>query len=273
MCIRDSNKARDLCLLAVTNDLPVGTYTTIVPQTNLSITNDTGGCADVKSAITTFAGIVTAVISSPSSALPTADIGNYPNNRFATPIGGLTNDGQYYIRYVDANTIELATTLSGSKIDLTSQGQGVGHSLRCFVDGTNDSFRLRCDTIDLGTKIGKTAATSQLMLSINGLIANPATYTLSNNIVTFVTPPLVNSKIIAMYYDRSSYTSSFVLDQIGDEIKSFNTGISGLGTHTFVSGVTNAIQVTSGSQFTAQSGTSYTPGTGVLEINIGSHSM
>ena len=267
------NKARDLCLLAVTNDLPVGTYTTIVPQTNLSITNDTGGCADVKSAITTFAGIVTAVISSPSSALPTADVGNYPNNRFATPIGGLTNDGQYYIRYVDANTIELSATLSGSKIDLTSQGQGVGHSLRCFVDGTNDSFRLRCENIDLGTKIGKTAATSQLMLSINGLIANPATYTLSNNIVTFVTPPLVNSKIIAMYYDRSSYTSSFVLDQIGDEIKSFNTGISGLGTHTFVSGVTNAIQVTGGSQFTAQSGTSYTPSTGLLIIDIGTHSL
>ena len=52
------NKARDLCLLAVTNDLPVGTYTNIVPQTDLSITTDAGGCADVKSAITTFAGIV-----------------------------------------------------------------------------------------------------------------------------------------------------------------------------------------------------------------------
>ena len=127
------NKARDLCLLAVTNDLPIGTYTTIVPKTDLSITNDAGGCADVKSAITTLAGIVTGAISNPSAALPTADVGNYPNNRFATPIGGLSNDGQYYIRYVDANTIELSATLSGSKIDLTSQGQGVGHSLRCFI--------------------------------------------------------------------------------------------------------------------------------------------
>ena len=105
------------------------------------------------------------------------------------------------------------------------------------------------------------------MLSINGLIANPATYTLANDVVTFATPPLANSKIIAMYYDRASYTSSFVLDQIGDEIKTFGTGYSGLGTHTFVSGVTNAIQITGGGQRTALSGTSYNPQTGLLIID------
>ena len=180
------NKARDLCLLAVTNDLPVGTYTNIVPQTDLSITNDSGGCADVKSAINTLAGIVTAVIASPSSALPTTDAGNYPNNRSGIPIGGLANGSQYYIRYVDANTIELSLTLGGSKIDLTSQGSGVGHSLRCFIDGTNNSFKLRVNGVDLNTQLGKTAGTSQLLLSVNGLIANPATYTLSNSIVTFI---------------------------------------------------------------------------------------
>ena len=55
-----------------------------------------------------------------------------------------------------------------------------------------------------------------------------------------------------MYYDRASYSGSFVLDQIGDEIKSFGTGISGTGVHAFVSGVTNAIQITGGGQrFTA----------------------
>ncbi len=267
------NKARDLCLLAVTNDLPVGTYTNIVPQTDLSITNDSGGCTDVKSAITTLAGIVTNAITNPSQALPTQDIGNYPNNRYNTPIGGLTHNAQYYIRYVDANTIELSSTINGSAIDLTSQGGGVGHSLRCFVDGTNDSFRLQIDGVDLNTKLGKTAQTSQLLLSVNGLIANPATYTLSNSIVTFVTPPLSNTRIIAMYFDRSSYSGSFVLDQIGDEVKTFGTGYSGLGVHTFVSGVTNAIQVIGGAQFTAQSGTQYNPTTGILQINIGSHSL
>ncbi len=267
------NKARDLCLLAITNDLPIGTYTTIVPQTNLSITNDSGGCQDVKSAITVLAGIVTSAIASPASALPTADVGNYPNNRSGTPIGGLTNGSNYFIRYIDANTIELAATLSGNKIDLTSQGSGVGHSLRCLVDGTNTAYRLRVDGVELDTQIGKTANKSQLMISINGIIANPVTYTLASNIITFIAPPLSDSKIIAMYYDRSSYSDSFVLDQIGDEIKSFNTGLSGLGTHTFVSGVTNAIQVTAGSQFTAASGTAYNPSTGVLTINIGSHTL
>ena len=267
------NKARDLCLLAVTNDLPVGTYTNIVPQTDLSITTDAGGCADVKSAITTFAGIVTNVIANPSAALPTVDTGNYPNNRFATPIGGLSNGGKYYVKVVDANTIKLSLTDGGSDIDLTSQGAGVGHSLNCKIDGTNDSFRLRVDGVELNTKIGKTAQTSQLLLSVNGLIANPATYVLSNNVVTFVTPPLSETKVIAMYYDRASYSGSFVLDQIGDEIKSFGTGISGTGVHTFVSGVTNAIQVTGGAQFTAQSGTTYDPLTGLLVIEIGSHSL
>ena len=267
------NKARDLCLLAVTNSLPIGTYTNIVPKTDLSITNDSGGCQDVKSAINVLAGIVTNVISTPSDPLPTIDVGNYPNNRYSVPVGGLSNSGSYYIRYVDANTIELSSTIGGSAINLTSQGSGVSHSIRCKVDGTNDSFLLKCDGVELGTKIGKTPQKTQLLLSVNGLIANPATYTFANNIVTFVTPPLSDSKIIVMYYDRSSYSGSFMLDQIGDEIKTFGTGLSGTGTHTFVSGVTNAIQVTGGSQFTAASGTTYDPLTGLLVIEIGSHSL
>ena len=105
----------------------------------------------------------------------------------------MTNGNQYYIKYVDANTIELSATDGGNAINLTVGG-GVSHLTNCKVDGTNDSFKLRIDGIDLNTKIGKTAATSQLLLSINGLIANPATYTVLNNIVTFVTPPLSDSK-------------------------------------------------------------------------------
>ena len=122
------NKAKDLCLLAVTNSLPTGTYTNRVPVQDLSITNDPGGCADVKSAITTLGNIITQGIDNPST-LPVSNTGNYPNNRTGTPVGGLTNGSNYYVRYVDANTIELATTEGGSAIDLTSLGTGVGHFL------------------------------------------------------------------------------------------------------------------------------------------------
>ena len=47
------------------------------------------------------------------------------------------------------------------------------------------------------------------------------------------------------------------------------------GTHIFVSGVTNAITASAGASgnFTAQSGTTYDPLTGVLVITIGSHSL
>ena len=115
------NKARDLCNLAVTNSLPAGTYTTIVPTTDLSITTDSGGCTDVKSAITTLSGIITNGIDNPST-LPTSNTGNYPNNRTGTAIGGISNNGTYYVKYVDANNIELATTEGGNAIDLTAVG-------------------------------------------------------------------------------------------------------------------------------------------------------
>ena len=47
------------------------------------------------------------------------------------------------------------------------------------------------------------------------------------------------------------------------------------GTHIFSSGVTDAITASAGASgnFTAQSGTTYNPQTGVLVINIGSHSL
>ena len=75
----------------------------------------------------------------------------------------MSNGGKYYVKVVDANKqSKLSLTDGGSDIDLTSQGAGVGHSLNCKIDGTNDSFRLRVDGVELNTKIGKTAQTSQL---------------------------------------------------------------------------------------------------------------
>ena len=84
------NKARDLCNLAVVNNLPIGTYTTIAPVKDLSITAPNDGCATVTSAITTLSAIITNGIDNPST-LPNPDVGNYPSTRTGTPIGGLTN--------------------------------------------------------------------------------------------------------------------------------------------------------------------------------------
>ena len=94
------------------------------------------------------------------------DTGNYPSTRFATPIGGLTNGNQYYIKYIDADNISLSATDGGNAINFTTVGGGVSHSLNCKVDGKNDTFKLRIDNIDLNTKIGKTASASQLLLSL-----------------------------------------------------------------------------------------------------------
>ena len=216
------NKARDLCNLAVTNSLPTGTYTTVAPVTDLSITNDPGGCADVKSAITSFAKIITDAIDNPST-LPTKNIGNYPNARTGTPIGGLTSGNNYYIKFDSADYIQLRESSGGSVINLSSVGTGVGHGFRIFQDGVNTQFKMRTGGIDIGTQIGKTAESKQMFVIVNGIVQNPANYSFANNILTFKEPLLEGSSVLAMYYDRSSYTSSFQLDTIGDELKTFDT--------------------------------------------------
>ena len=215
------NKARDLALLAITNDLPAGTYTSIAPRTDLSITLDSGGCQNVKSAITTLSAILTEGIDNPGT-IPDEDRGNYPLQRTGTPIGGLTSGDPYYIRYVDANTIELASASGGSAINFSAVGQGLAHQLRVYADGTNTQFKVRTDSTDISTEIGKTAAKEQLFVIINGIVQNPANYTFASDVITFGVAPLEGSNILMMYYDRASYTSSFQLDQIGDEIKTFN---------------------------------------------------
>ena len=74
------NKARDLMNLAVVNNLPAGTYTTINPVSDLSITVASDSCATVTSAITTLAKLMTDGIDNPST-LPNLNEGNYPNIR------------------------------------------------------------------------------------------------------------------------------------------------------------------------------------------------
>ena len=112
------NKARDLCNLAIVNNLPIGTYTTINPVKDLSITAASDSCATVTSAITSLAKIITDGIDNPST-LPEPNIGNYPNVRTGTPVTGLTNGGAYYVKYVDANTIEFRNIPCGPAIILS----------------------------------------------------------------------------------------------------------------------------------------------------------
>jgi len=215
------NTARDLCNLAIVNNLPTGTYTAIQPVKDLSITVAPDSCATVTSSITTLAKIITDGIDNPST-VPTVNTGNYPNVRTGTPITGLTNGSAYYIKYVDANTIELRTISGGASINLTGLGTGVGHSVRMYIDGINDSFRIRTNGIDIGTQIAKTADKKQLFVITNGIVTNPATYSFSSNILTFNIPPLAETKVLCMYYDRATYADSFQLDQIGDEVKTFD---------------------------------------------------
>jgi len=267
------NKARDLALLAVVNNLPAyGTYSTTATVKDLSITEPSDSCASVTSAITTLSKIITDGIDNPST-LPNPDTGNYPKTRTGTPLGGLTNGVGYFCKYVNANTIELREVAGGDAINISAVGTGVGHTFRVYHDGVNTQFPITTSGDTLTTKLGKTPDKDQLMVVANGVVQNPANYTYSSDVITFNSPLLIESQIIAMYYDRKSYTSSFILDQIGDEVKSFSTGIKGTGTHTFVSGVTNAITANAGGPFTAASGTTYNPTTGLLVLEIGSHSL
>ena len=154
----------------------------------------------------------------------------------------------------------------------------IAHKIDNISSGFNEitrTFNLRVDGVTVTSKIGKTSVKEQFLVMINGIVQNPNNYTVSNDTITFSDAPKENSVALIMYYDRASYTSSFQLDQIGDEIKSFGTGYSGMGVHTFVSGVTNAITASGGAtgSFTAASGTTYDPSTGVLVIEIGSHSL
>ena len=222
------NKARDLCNLAIVNNLPIGTYTTINPVTDLSITVAGDSCATVTSTITTLAKIITDGIDNPST-LPEPNIGNYPEIRSGTPIGGLANGAAYYAEVIDSNTIKLRTSPGSAAINLTTVGAGSGHSFRSFIDGVNDTFKLANNGVPMSTRLGKTPDKDQLFVIANGIVQNPANYTYANDIITFNQPLLSGTTVLAMYYDRASYTSSFQLDTIGDELKTFGAITPGNG--------------------------------------------
>ena len=106
---------------------------------------------------------------------------------------------------------------------MTSLGTGSSHQFQLSVDGINTQYKLRVDNSDISTFLNKTAAKSQLMVVINGIVQNPAGFTFASDTITFLEAPLEGSDILIMYFDRSSYSNTFTLDTFGDGIKDFDT--------------------------------------------------
>ena len=108
----------------------------------------------------------------------------------------------------------------------------IAHKIDDISSGFDEStltFNLRISGDTVSTKIGKTSIKEQFLVMINGIVQNPNNYIVSNDTITFTAAPKENSSCLIMYYDRASYTSSFQLDQIGDEIKTFENITPGFG--------------------------------------------
>ena len=199
--------ARDLAIQAIQN---------LLPYTDVTITQDSGGCADVQSAIAVLAQIVWDAIDNPGN-VPTANVGNYPNIRLGTTLTGLPV-GKYYVTRVDDDTFTLSETSGGSAVDITGLSTDSQHQLTVEFDDENTKFQLR-------TRGTATVPTNknQLMVTINGIVQNPESYTLSGSTLTFLEAPIRNSTVIIMYFKRSDISTNFQLDQFGDVITALNT--------------------------------------------------
>ena len=199
--------ARDLAIEAIQN---------LLPYSDVTITQDPGGCADVQSAIMVLAQIVWDAIDNPGN-VPTANVGNYPNIRLGISLTGLPV-GKYFVTRIDDNTFTLSETSGGSPVDITALSTDSQHQLTVEFDGVNTQFQLR-------TRGTATVPTNknQLMVTINGIVQNPSSYTLSGSTITFLEAPMRDSTVIIMYFRRSDISTNFQLDQFGDVITALNT--------------------------------------------------
>ena len=199
--------ARDLAIEAIQNLLPFNDPT---------ITVDSGGCADVQSAIAVLAQIVWDAIDNPGN-IPTQNVGNYPNIREGTTLTGLPV-GDYYVTRIDDDTFTLSETSGGSAVDITALSTDSQHQLTVEFNDINTSFQLRTRNVPT-TPTNK----NQLMVTINGIVQNPTSYTVSGSTITFLEAPMRNSSVIIMYFKRSDISTNFQLDQFGDVITALNT--------------------------------------------------
>ena len=120
-----------------------------------------------------------------------------------TDIGGLSNDGVYFIIKHDSDHILLAASasdaISSIPISLSSTGAGFSHTLNVAFDGVNTKFR---PTRDNG-KLCSVSDAAQLQISINGVIQKPNKntqtltqgYTIENGgNIAFATAPTENER-------------------------------------------------------------------------------
>ena len=204
--------ARDLAKQAIVNQLPFR---------DITITTDLGGCADVKSTIDTLSQIVWGGIDNPSS-IPDRNPGYYPEIAESTPITGLDAGTDYYIIRVNDNQIKLASTKAnatgGTAVPITGLSTASEHTLRVKFDGETTDFQMRYRNAAV-TPTNK----NQLMVTINGIVQNPVSYSVSGSTISFTEAPLDGSVGNIIFFKRSNISSNFQLDIFGDVIQSLNT--------------------------------------------------
>ena len=173
---------------------------------------------DIASYTLTFDGTSTSVVSVANDTL------TFASHRFVnlqrvtytdgggTAIGGLTDDGVYYVIRVDTNTIKLATSssnaASGTAINITGVGVGGAHTLKIAFDGINTKFKAT-HTNGISASISRAG---QLQLSINGVIQQPqdtASPTLGFGVdvgstIVFSTAPEATDRVFATFIGEVS---------------------------------------------------------------------
>ncbi len=102
-------------------------------------------------------------------------------NGGGTDIGGLANGTTYFVKVVDTETIELAASAGGTKIDLTSRGTGLRHGLEraavltvadAPIRGLEDSEAYFVTRIDDNTiRLAKRSTKAAIDLSTTGAAA------------------------------------------------------------------------------------------------------
>ena len=141
----------------------------------------------------------------------------------ATKIWRQVGSNDFYIIRVDDDNIKLAQTkalaLAGSPVEITGLSTATQHKFKVKFDGETTDYQLRYRGA-AQTPLNKNC----LMVVVNGIVQNPASYTLSGSTITFGEAPLEGSECIIMHYKRSNIATNFQLDQFGDVITGLNTG-------------------------------------------------